>query len=189
MNIIADFGGSSGFPFCNRTWHLISIYTGDSKSDMYLTKKRITFLKEIGMGDHLSLKFWDITDDPKYLGEIKKRYPDYLLFNKEQAKQVVKFLEDRKKERGGDVLCLHCDAGVSRSGAVAEFACEFYGLDRGEFLNENPYLVPNPTVLRLLRETAGMDIKSAFMEGMRKDEVKRKKAFDKLLDKYAGVFV
>jgi predicted protein tyrosine phosphatase len=114
---------------------------------------------------------------------------NYLLFNKGQGREVIQFLNDRKKEPGKDILVTHCDAGVSRSGAVSEFACEFYGLDRTEFVKDNPYLMPNPMVLRILRETAGMDRKTAFTEALAKDKEDRKKKFDDLLDKYAGVFV
>lgn len=189
MEIVAQFGRDSGFPFRDMAWHLVSIYTGDAQSPLYLTDKTISSLTEIGLRGHLSMGFWDITDDPRVIDELKKSHPKYVLFSQEQANQVVKFMEDRKAETGDEVLVAHCDAGVSRSGAVSEFACEFFGLDRRDFLKENPYLRANPTVLRMLREASGMPMVSAFTEDRKAEAERQKKEFNELLDKYGHVFM
>jgi len=42
-------------------------------------------------------------------------------------------------------LLVHCDAGISRSGAVATFASNYLNID---FQDE--YIKPNPYVLRIL---------------------------------------
>ena len=186
MEIVAQFGLDSGFPFCDRAWHLVSIH---GSSSLYLTDERIAALKKIGLGSYLSLEFWDITDSPETIKALKDGGFRYILFTDLQAKQTVKFLEDRKNEAGDDVLVLHCDAGISRSGAISEFACELFGHDRQEFIKENPYLNPNPMVLRMLRESAGMDFKTMYTEQKKIDDEKRKKEMDTFLDQYGHIFV
>jgi predicted protein tyrosine phosphatase len=173
MDLIAQFGIDSGFPFHKRTWHLISIYTGESAkcSPLYLTEKTIQTLKTIGMKECLSLRFGDITEE---MVDVIKAYPNIPLFKKEQAEDVVKFLNDRKAEQTDDILMVHCDAGISRSGAVAIFSCEFFDLDYREFQKDNPYLCPNSTVMRLLRKAAGIEVGSAFQTMLDEDKENRK---------------
>jgi predicted protein tyrosine phosphatase len=143
------------------TWHLISIYTGESEhsSPEYLTEGAIKTLNMIGMKKSLSLRFGDITDK---MTDVIKMYPNIPLFTKQQADAVVKFCNDRKAETTDDVLLLHCDAGISRSGAVAEFAAEVFGIPFDVFFRQNPQIMPNPFVRRLLRESAGLTGESAF---------------------------
>jgi len=186
METLAKEGRESGFPFLGRTWHLVSIH-GDSKR--FLTPDVVDVLKGLGMGECLSLDFWDITDDPKLIAALKQSHPQYRLFRKRQAMEVVAFLAARKAEAGDDVLVCHCDAGISRSGAVATFACETFGLDYGKFLKDNPYLRPNPTVLRMLRAAAGLGGKTAFMDHYEAEKEKRRKAADKAIEKYGHLFV
>jgi predicted protein tyrosine phosphatase len=189
MGIVAQFGRDSGFPFCGRRWHLVSVYTGDKQSPLYLTDETVAALKGIGMAESLSLEFWDITDSPRLIEELKVKYPQYILFSEEQAAKVAKFMADRKAEKGDDILVVHCDAGISRSGAIAEFACEFFGMGRKEFLKENPYLHANPMVLRMLRNAAGMAQESAFTWQREREAEQRKKEFENALDKYGHVFI
>ena len=172
MDHTAHFGTDSGFPFIGKPWHLISIH-GDSKK--FLTDKNVEALKKLGMLGCLSLEFWDITDDKDCLESMDHHGYKYILFDKEMAKQTVDFLERRKLEAGDHVLVLHCDAGISRSGAVAEFAAEFFGITTETFEKENPYLRPNPFVRRLLRESAGLAGESAFLtaaEAIREQKLK-----------------
>lgn len=51
-----------------------------------------------------------------------------------------------------DTLLVHCDAGISRSSAVAAAISRLKFRDEGEFLDE-PF-DPNPLVYRILREVA-----------------------------------
>jgi hypothetical protein len=94
--------------------------------------------------------------------DVIKMYPNIPLFTKQQADTVVKFCNDRKAEPTDDVLVAQCDAGISRSGAVAEFAAEFFGIPFDVFFRQNPQIIPNSFVRRLLRESAGLTGESAF---------------------------
>ena len=185
MDALARYGKESGFPFFDRTWHLVSIH-GDSKQ--FLTPAVTKVLKRYGMGECLSMDFWDITDNPDTIVWLKQSYPQYRLFTRDQAVEVVAFLEARKVESDGDVFVCHCDAGISRSGAVATFACELFGLDYFEFLTDNPRLKPNPMVLRMLRETVGLGGKTAFMTAMEAEKEKQRKEIGKLLDQCGSIF-
>ena len=186
VETLAKEGRQSGFPFFGRTWHLVSIH-GDSKQ--FLTPEVIEVMKGYGMGKCLSLDFWDITDEPRLIEALKQSHPQYVLFRKRQAMEIVAFMAERKVESGDDVLVCHCDAGISRSGATATFACEFFGLDYGEFLQDNPYLKPNPMVLRMLREAAGLGGKTAFMSFVEAEKERRNKKTHELLDIYGHLFV
>ena len=79
------------------------------------------------------------------------------LFSVSQAEEVITFINLIKDAEEDAVLVVHCDAGVSRSGAVGTFVCDYLGLDYNEFMSENKGIMPNPYVLKLLRETAGMN--------------------------------
>jgi predicted protein tyrosine phosphatase len=51
-----------------------------------------------------------------------------------------------------DVLLVNCHAGISRSGAIADFARVVAELDYDAFKRANPRIVPNAFVLRTLFE-------------------------------------
>lgn len=67
----------------------------------------------------------------------------FTAFNEVDAKEVIKFLSkvDKKKP-----LIIHCTAGISRSGAVGEFAAEFLGFNYLDFKKYNPQVIPNTLV-------------------------------------------
>jgi predicted protein tyrosine phosphatase len=90
----------------------------------------------------LTLHFHDI--DSPVPGEEDK----YVLFSREQALEVVAFLRRIGKKH----LVVHCAMGVSRSGAVAQFAHEMLGSNARHFAERNAHIDPNPHVLRLLRD-------------------------------------
>ena len=74
---------------------------------------------------------------------------DLMLFTNEQALQVIKFF----KKMGEDfTLVVHCGAGVSRSGAIAEFARTYFNLNYDVFKNDNPHILPNTLIVQKLRE-------------------------------------
>lgn len=87
----------------------------------------------------LNLKFDDIEKD------IQK----YKTMNVEQGKQIITFLKNIDKENVV-YLIVHCAAGISRSGAVATFANEFFELDNEVFKTDNRFIHPNGNVLRIL---------------------------------------
>jgi predicted protein tyrosine phosphatase len=52
---------------------------------------------------------------------------------------------------------VHCHLGSSRSGALAYFAHELFGMKTEQLHKNHPLgLKPNPLVLRVLRDVAGM---------------------------------
>jgi len=147
MNLVAN--ALLDIPF--KKWHLISVYT--SKKERYLTTTTFNTLKKNGCSDALSLRFWDITDEQ--YEKIRADYPKACLFSITDAQRIVDFL-DVIRETDDDALIIHCDAGISRSGAIGTFACDYFGLDYNEFMRENPYLLSNGYVLRMLHRCAGM---------------------------------
>lgn len=186
MERLASEGRTSGFPFFGVTWHLVSIH---GRSKQFLTPSVIKTLEGFGMSRSISLDFWDITDNPELIDALKKEKSDYILFSDSQAEDVVKFMNDRKAESSSDVLICHCDAGVSRSGAVGTFACEFFGLDYKKFCSDNPYVSPNLMVLRMLRTTAGTGGPTAFMTAFEAEAARKRKKSDEFAVKYAHLFV
>jgi len=169
MDMFAKTGGLN-FPYHNRPWYLISIYCDD---DLLLTEENKSVFKEMGCRLSLPLSFWDITDKQAVkISEGKDKHSKRLqegmtLFNTEQAKDVIGFIIscDQDDETDG-VLIVHCDAGISRSGAVGTFAVDFLHLDYEKFTKINPCLRPNYYVLRVLRNMAKMT--PATLEDLKK---------------------
>ena len=145
------------FPYKEKNWSLVSIYT--TPEEEFLTESTIKALKELGMKEYVSVCFWDICDDPVVLRD----YPNAILFNEQMGKDIIGMIT-RAEGWDNAVLVAHCDAGVSRSGAVGAFAVEYLGLDYETFMEENPYTVPNPLVMSTLRKIYGNSNKSAFGE-------------------------
>lgn len=69
-------------------------------------------------------------------------------FGADHAERIVAFL-DQHKNAAVDVV-VNCEAGVSRSPAVANFVLEYFGLRQAPFAPPRHY--PNPRVLEVLRE-------------------------------------
>lgn len=160
MDVFVHTGGLN-FPYTDRPWYLISIHTDD---DPLLTDVNQNVFKEMGCRSAISLKFWDITDtdaariSQQHGAQAEKFKKDMVLFSTEQAKTVIGFLSSCNQDDENDgILIVHCDAGVSRSGAVGTFAVDFFNLSYEDFIKANPYLRPNYYVLRILRKMAGMD--------------------------------
>ena len=157
--------GGLNFPYVDQPWNLISIYGDDGK---YLVPSVKKTLREMRCRHFLSLNFWDITDSQ--YNRVKKKHSGAILFNKDQAQQVVDFIDVIQSEEEESALVAHCSAGISRSGAVGVFACDYCKLDYNKFMKDNPYLMANQHVLRLLRETAGMTPSFVAHDGIDKEE-------------------
>jgi hypothetical protein len=140
-----------GFPYGR--WYFISIYGDDSR---LVNPKTSKILNGLGCVKSASLLFWDITD--KSYNEIKKSnsITRAILFNDKHAKQIIWLIDLAQKDPTDSALVVHCAAGISRSGAVATFACDYCRLDYANFLKDNPCLYPNQFVLRTLHRIAGM---------------------------------
>ena len=157
MNAVA-YNGHKMFPYEGQKWSLVSVHTDSyGTSRKLLTKPVMESLWKKGMTDCLSLRFWDITDDPERLEQMISLHYKPILFDEKMAKREVKFVDKRIAEKDPVVFIANCDAGISRSGAIALFAVERAGLDIGTFFNENPNVYPNSFVLRVLKKAAGME--------------------------------
>ena len=78
-------------------------------------------------------------------------------FNKEHAQKVLDFLKTVKDD-GKMEFYVHCDAGVSRSGAVGYLLNEYFNkflkmnrIDNEAFRMNNSHIHPNPEVIRILK--------------------------------------
>lgn len=93
----------------------------------------------------LNLDFDDITEDRMYKGHLFKA------MNEEQGDKCIEFIENNKNKN----FEIHCTAGISRSGAVAQFIFEFYNQDKvyseSDFEYFNRHIRPNNHVLTLLK--------------------------------------
>lgn len=99
--------------------------------------------------DVLRLQFYDADDD---VAEAVER-EGLVVCHEPDARRIVSFLERWHGEpEGPPELVAHCEAGVSRSAAVARFAAERYGL---AFRWDHPWY--NGRVLRLLEAVAAQE--------------------------------
>lgn len=95
----------------------------------------------------LNLYFDDCSEDyiTSDLGELVMGKS----FTKDQAQTVIDFL-DKQKECGIDNGIIHCQAGISRSGAVASFTANYFNMNKFVFKSLNPKIISNPHVLSTL---------------------------------------
>lgn len=99
--------------------------------------------------DVLHLRFSDVTPEDFEKNPAFKQFESGL-FDAGQARQIVAFL-DGHRNAGVDVM-VNCEAGISRSSAVANFVLEYFGSRQAPFAP--PHYRPNPYVLQVLREVA-----------------------------------
>lgn len=121
------------------------------ESEKLMTEHRRALLASKNCNDVLSVCFADLTDKEKKIENISRKY---LFFNEDKARQIISFL-DVLRDKNIVNLLIHCDAGVSRSGAVGIFAVRYYGLDEKKFLEEN-IIHPNSFVYDTLVEVSGL---------------------------------
>lgn len=101
-----------------------------------------------GMIDHVNVFCDDITLEQ--CEELHKNHPGIYtvkLFDEQNAKNVLDFVD--KYKDSNCVLVAHCDAGISRSGAIGTFFAEEFGIDKNTLPN---YIRPNQYILKLLKE-------------------------------------
>jgi predicted protein tyrosine phosphatase len=88
---------------------------------------------------------------------------DEIFFNEKLAKEIHEFINNIS-ENDTKPIYVHCDAGVSRSGAVGYMLNEYFNKfltnnenDYKAFNMNNSHIMPNPLVVRLLkRELFGL---------------------------------
>ena len=116
---------------CERRWGCISI--ADTQEDFIRIRKR----RRVAL---LQLAFAD----------IEYPMPDYIIFSDSHAHDILDFVTHHWRRM--NTLLVHCNAGISRSPAVAAAIARLKFGDDSEFF-EAPYY-PNPRVYSTLLEVA-----------------------------------
>ena len=76
---------------------------------------------------------------------------------------IVNFIDKHnlRSDKAGEILVANCMMGVSRSGAIVDFASNYLHLDRKTFVKDNPFIIPNVWISNLLASVA-------IVKGMKK---------------------
>lgn len=94
----------------------------------------------------LNLSFDDVEEDlqvsPTNKGMTRA-------FTENDAKKIIKFLDSNKSV---ETIVVHCAGGISRSGAVGQFALDYLNGDKEIFKINNPQIIPNARVVRILNQ-------------------------------------
>ena len=121
--------------------HIAFICIDDTSGDYYANP-----LFKMNHHNVLNLKFDDVEEDLQVSPTNKEMTK---AFTKNQAEKIVNFLESNTNI---NTLIVHCAAGISRSGAVGQFALDYLHGDKDNFKLNNPHIWPNARVSRLLNE-------------------------------------
>ena len=126
---------------------IISITCGDNSNDMFLSGLHGTNDEHYFKENHanvLNIEFFDIDEEVEVNGKL------YVPFTTEQANRLIDFIEVNQNKN----YIIHCHAGISRSGAVAQFITDFYGwADKSTFrFQYGKRIVPNTEVSKKLKE-------------------------------------
>jgi predicted protein tyrosine phosphatase len=131
-------------------WYLVSIHT--LPDDPLITPEYEESLKRLGCKEYIDMQFWDIERD-----DFDPDNEFNTIFTVEHAKQIIEFVDRVHAEEDEVVFVAHCDAGVSRSGAVGRFVTEYIGLDEEHFYKVNDGIQPNTHIYSTLKDEAGMN--------------------------------
>jgi predicted protein tyrosine phosphatase len=141
----------------NRTiispWALISICT--CPEEKLIQKKDEYTLSALGCKKHITHFFGDYTNIDYSKRAAKKVGKEIFTFDEEKAKHIISFIDTLEQSSEKLTLVIHCDAGISRSGAIGIFACRYLGLDENIFREKNPYIHPNSAVYDILYKISG----------------------------------
>lgn len=132
----------------NENWYknkwIISIYSSESFSplpDQY---------------NILKLQFDDVSE--KDIGGWSNIPDTCIFFDEEHAKAIHSFI-DKIRSDSEKEFYIHCDAGISRSGAVGTLLNEYFNkflgihrMDNESFIMNNSHIMPNPLVVRVLKK-------------------------------------
>ena len=112
-------------------------------------KREKAKVSKLGYLDVLYLCFQDYDSEQcRFEGIISNPPDDAVLFTKREAAQVARFA---RKHRGKNII-VHCAAGISRSGAVAEALLEAFP----EYEDQGWKRFPNGRVKTLLKRALGL---------------------------------
>lgn len=98
-------------------------------------------------GHLLKLTFCDVGAGEIPRG-LRRKYP---CMSRHDALRIIAFVKRCRASGAILDLVVHCNAGISRSGAVGRFAVELLRLSRRQFHKDNPFVFPSPHVIGLLR--------------------------------------
>lgn len=97
----------------------------------------------------ITLRFHDVTSEVQAAMARRKRFK-YQGMTEAQADKIVRFLHRWHEDNHRVKLLVHCQAGVSRSGAVAAFARDQFALNVEQFDADNN-IAPNDLMLPMLK--------------------------------------
>jgi len=141
--IVKGLGGAHAF-VNNKEYNI-----NDRFAVITVTQSTVCFNETDNMVDHLIIPAWDI-DSSFTNNKFWELYPDAVMFDDAFAKEIRIFVELNIDKV--DYFLIHCDAGVSRSRAVAgALEWVYNGNDKEHFKKG----VPNPTIYKLLLKTYG----------------------------------
>jgi len=95
----------------------------------------------------LKLAFWDY-DTAADGGCVAN------MFERPHAARILRFLGVMRADAKARELWINCEAGLSRSMAIAEFVVDHVGLDFRTFAQAHPVRYPNGRVKQILVQTA-----------------------------------
>jgi len=120
-----------------------------------ITAEKPAALRE-GWHSILRLEF----DDIDMVGDFDAAAP-YILFNDTHANKIIEFAKAVRDSHKVEGILVHCQAGISRSAAVAKWIAEQYQLPFAE-----SYALYNKHVYRVLRnEMLRMDLSESSDKG------------------------
>lgn len=111
-----------------------------SPSKIIDSEKRSFFAKPYFKKEHSNVLIMEFED-------IEREIEGYKAFSIELAEKTIKFIMENKDK---DIFLVHCAAGISRSGAIAQFINDYFSGDYETFHRNNPHILPNNLITRLL---------------------------------------
>ena len=86
-----------------------------------------------------------------YFDDIVKDVEGAVMFNKEHAEKIIRFV---KKNKAADTLLVHCYGGESRSRAVCAFVAKMLGTDNSKYFETgHPNQVVYDTLVEVWEES------------------------------------
>ena len=107
------------------------------------------FLFPFTLPNVLQLKFNDIEADD-WESESDRLYMEkrgWILFNEDHARKIINFMNNMNVEND---LIINCTAGISRSGAIGDYARVKFGIPFGQFILTNKQIQPNSWIRKTL---------------------------------------
>lgn len=121
---------------------------------IFSTERGIDFSPLPDRYNILKLQFDDVSEKDNIWSSEND---NIIFFNEEYAKKIYEFIKEIKVNDKKEFY-IHCDAGVSRSGAVGYLLNEYFNkfltnnkIDDEAFKMNNSHIMPNPLVVRVLK--------------------------------------